>query len=83
MVELSASQQCGSNDLLAYEELLEDAMCGNPVWFAREDYVEESWRVLDPLLKDLPRVHTYKPGSWGPEEANELTRDVGGWSNPV
>ena len=82
MVELSASQQCGSNDLLAYEELLEDAMCGNPVWFAREDYVEESWRVLDPLLKDLPRVHTYRPGTWGPVEANELTRDVGGWSNP-
>ena len=83
MVELKASQQCGSNDLLPYEELLEDAMRGNPVWFAREDYVEESWRLLDPLLKDLPKVHTYKQGSWGPEEANELTRDVGGWANPV
>jgi glucose-6-phosphate 1-dehydrogenase len=82
MVELAASQQCGSNDLLAYEELLEDAMNGNPVWFAREDYVEESWRVMDPLLKDLPKVHTYKPGSWGPEEANDLTREVGGWWNP-
>jgi glucose-6-phosphate 1-dehydrogenase len=83
MVELSATQQCGSNDLLAYEELLEDAMCGNPVWFAREDYVEASWRVLDPLLKDQPRVHTYRPGTWGPLEANELVRDVGGWSNPT
>ncbi len=83
LVELSATQQCGSNDLLAYEELLEDAMCGNPVWFAREDFVEASWRVLDPLLKDLPRVHTYKPGTWGPHEANELVRDVGGWSNPT
>jgi glucose-6-phosphate 1-dehydrogenase len=82
MVELSATQQCGSNDLLAYEELLEDAMRGNPVWFAREDYVEESWRVMDPLLKDLPKVHTYKPGSWGPEVANDLTREVGGWWNP-
>ena len=83
MVELKSDQQAGTNDLLPYEELLEDAMRGNPVWFAREDYVEESWRILDPLLKDLPRVHTYKSGSWGPEEANELTRDVGGWSNPT
>jgi glucose-6-phosphate 1-dehydrogenase len=83
MVELKASQQSGSNDVLPYEELLEDAMHGNPVWFAREDYVEESWRVMDPLLKDLPRVHRYKPGSWGPEQANDLTRAVGGWSNPV
>jgi glucose-6-phosphate 1-dehydrogenase len=83
MVELKASQQSGSNDVLPYEELLEDAMHGNPVWFAREDYVEESWRVMDPLLKDLPKVHKYKPGSWGPEQANDLTRAVGGWSNPV
>jgi glucose-6-phosphate 1-dehydrogenase len=83
MVELQASQQAGQNDLLPYEELLEDAMRGNPVWFAREDYVEESWRVLDPLLKDMPKVHTYKPGSWGPEASNELTRNVGGWSNPA
>ncbi len=83
MVELAASQQAGASDLLPYEELLEDAMRGNPVWFAREDYVEESWQILDSLLKDLPPVHTYKPGSWGPEAANELTRDVGGWSNPV
>ncbi len=83
MVELKTAQQSGANDLLPYEELLEDAMRGNPVWFAREDYVEESWRVLDPLLRDLPRVHTYKGGSWGPEEANELTRDVGGWANPA
>ncbi len=83
MVELKASSQIGATDLLPYEELLEDAMRGNPVWFAREDYVEESWRLLDPLLKDMPKVHTYKPGSWGPEAANELTRDVGGWSNPT
>jgi glucose-6-phosphate 1-dehydrogenase len=83
MVELKASQQSGTNDVLPYEELLEDAMHGNPVWFAREDYVEESWRVMDPLLKDLPKVYPYKPGSWGPERANDLTRSVGGWSNPV
>ncbi len=83
MVELKASQQSGSNDVLPYEELLEDAMHGNPVWFAREDYVEESWRVMDPLLRDLPKVHKYKPGTWGPEAANDLTRSVGGWSNPA
>ncbi len=82
LVELATSQQAGRNDLLPYEELLEDAMRGNPVWFAREDYVEESWALLDGVLKDLPGVYNYQPGSWGPDAANDLTRSVGGWWNP-
>ncbi|HLH36915.1 MAG TPA: glucose-6-phosphate dehydrogenase, partial [Alloacidobacterium sp.] len=50
MVELEAEQQCGKDELLPYEELLEDAMQGNQTWFARKDYVEAAWRILDPVL---------------------------------
>ncbi|HTZ89799.1 MAG TPA: glucose-6-phosphate dehydrogenase [Alloacidobacterium sp.] len=82
MVELEAEQQCGTDDLLPYEELLEDAMRGNQTWFARKDYVETAWHLLDSLLADKPPVHTYEPGSWGPVEADALTNDFGGWLNP-
>ncbi|MBT9329596.1 glucose-6-phosphate dehydrogenase [Paracidobacterium acidisoli] len=83
MVELTADQQCGEYDLLPYEELLQDASCGNQVWFARQDYVEESWRILDPVLKSPPPVQVYEPGSWGPADAVKLAADFGGWDNPT
>jgi glucose-6-phosphate 1-dehydrogenase len=62
--------------------LLVDAMNGNQQRFAREDYVEESWRILDPILKTPPALCTYKPGSWGPDEASWLAEPDGGWINP-
>ena len=80
-IELLADQQCGADDMLPYEELLGDAMAGNQTWFAREDQVEEAWRIVDPIL-DSPTVSTYKTGGWGPEEADKLTAGVGGWSDP-
>jgi glucose-6-phosphate 1-dehydrogenase len=83
MTELEAEQQCGTDEVLPYEELLEDAMRGRQTWFARKDYVEAAWRILDPLLANKPPVHTYEPGSWGPPEADELVKDFGGWSNPA
>jgi glucose-6-phosphate 1-dehydrogenase len=65
-----------------YEELLYAAMQGDQGHFSREDSVEETWRVLDPLL-DLPtRPHPYAPGSWGPAAAEQLTADFGGWHQP-
>jgi glucose-6-phosphate 1-dehydrogenase len=82
MVELEATQECGTDDMLPYEELLEDAMRGNQTWFARVDYVDSAWRILDPVLAHPPVVHSYQPGSWGPAEADRLTKDFGGWSNP-
>lgn len=82
MVELEATQECGSDDMLPYEELLEDAMTGNQTWFARQDDVEASWRILDPALASPPAVQSYEPGSWGPAEADRLIKDFGGWSNP-
>jgi glucose-6-phosphate 1-dehydrogenase len=80
-IELIADQECGSDEMLPYEELLGDAMAGNQTWFAREDYVEEAWRIIDPIL-DQQNVLEYKPGTWGPEAADQLMAPFGGWSDP-
>jgi glucose-6-phosphate 1-dehydrogenase len=65
-----------------YEVLLDAAMHGNSSSFARQDAVEETWRVVQPLLDSPPPVDVYEPGTWGPAAADELTRDYGGWRNP-
>src|ERR1700728_4069243 len=80
-IELLAGQQCGEDTMLPYEELLGDAMAGTQTWFAREDYVEEAWRIVDPILNGQT-VAEYQPGTWGPAEADKLTASVGGWSDP-
>lgn len=82
-IELGTDQQCGTEDLLPYEELLGDAMVGNQTWFARQDYVEEAWRILEPILESPPPIYEYERGSWGPVEADALTAEDGGWANPV
>ncbi|MEP7370049.1 MAG: glucose-6-phosphate dehydrogenase [Dermatophilaceae bacterium] len=65
-----------------YEGLLYAAMQGDQSQFTREDSVEETWRVLNPLL-DLPgQPIAYAPGSWGPQEAQDLTAEFGGWHEP-
>jgi glucose-6-phosphate 1-dehydrogenase len=74
-------EDCGTVTLLPYEELLEDATEGNQTWFAREDYVEESWRILDPVLANRPHPYEYEPGNWGPAEAEKLVVTPGGWWN--
>src|ERR1700735_4700219 len=81
-VEMLATQPTKAEDILPYEELLADAIIGNQARFARADYVEDAWRVLDPLLKNMPPVHPYKPGTWGPVEAEKLAEEDGGWQNP-
>ena len=80
-IELIADQECGEDVMLPYEELLGDAMAGNQTWFAREDYVEEAWRIIDPILDDQ-NVIEYKPGTWGPAEADKLLEGHGGWWDP-
>ncbi|HUY80892.1 MAG TPA: glucose-6-phosphate dehydrogenase [Acidobacteriaceae bacterium] len=82
MTELGVGSDCGTDNLLPYEELLQDAMRGNQTWFAREDYVEESWRILDPVLKNPPNPLAYTPGTWGPPNAISGVIPPGGWVNP-
>jgi len=65
-----------------YERLLGDAIDGDSALFTRDDCVEEAWRVLDPIIGDKVPVHRYKPGSWGPTEADALIADAGGWNDP-
>ena len=80
--ELGLVSQAGGVEMDAYERLLGDAMDGDATLFAREDAVEAAWDVVDPILGNVAPVHAYEPGSWGPAEADALTKDVGGWHCP-
>ena len=72
----------GGEAATPYEVLLHAAMVGDSVRFTRQDSVEETWRVLQPLLDNPPPVHPYAKGSWGPEEANRLLAGYGSWHGP-
>lgn len=69
-VELVISQQSDPAEMGAYEELLYDAMQGNSGRFARQDYVEQAWRIVDPILDDAAPLYEYEPGTWGPQQAS-------------
>lgn len=81
-VELQASRQPSAKEMDAYERVLTDAMAGDATLFAREDYVEEAWRIVDPVLKSGTPVHEYEPGTWGPQGVDAIN-PPGGWRNPV
>ena len=81
-VELLASYHPSAEEMDAYERVLGDAMAGDATLFAREDYVEEAWRIVDPVLKADTPLYGYEPGSWGPREVEETVSPVGGWHNP-
>ncbi len=68
--------------LQPYELLLADAIAGDDHLFTREDSVEETWRIVQPLLDNPPPVHAYPQGSWGPEEAAGLVRGSASWHQP-
>jgi glucose-6-phosphate 1-dehydrogenase len=80
--EMVASRHADAEEMDAYERVLGDAMVGDATLFAREDYVEEAWRVVDPMLAASTPVYEYEPGTWGPQEA-ELLAPPGGWDDPV
>ncbi len=72
-------QEDTSKDVPPYERLLSDAMHGDSERFAREDTVEASWRVVDPILQEDTPLYEYEPGTWGPAEADKLTPYATGW----
>jgi glucose-6-phosphate 1-dehydrogenase len=80
--EMIASEQPTAEEMDAYERVLGDAMVGDPTLFAREDYVEEAWRIVDPVLKQATPVYPYEPNTWGPAEIDRVT-PPGGWQNPI
>jgi glucose-6-phosphate 1-dehydrogenase len=67
----------------AYQRVLGDAMAGDATLFAREDYVEEAWRIVDPVLKAGSPVFEYEPKTWGPGEVDQKVAPPGGWHNPI
>ncbi|MFN8628077.1 MAG: glucose-6-phosphate dehydrogenase [Candidatus Binatia bacterium] len=81
-IELLASRYPMAEERDAYERVLGDAIAGDATLFAREDYVEEAWRIVDPVLKAATPVYEYEPGTWGPSEVDRVT-PPGGWQNPT
>jgi len=84
MVEMVASRHPRPEEMDAYERLLGDAMSGDPTLFAREDYVEEAWRIVDPILNADTPPYEYEPGTWGPSQLDQSNVvPPGGWHNPA
>jgi glucose-6-phosphate 1-dehydrogenase len=80
-LDLSFAEELG-RPTQPYERLLHDALTGDRSLFTREDGVEETWRVLQPLLDKAPAPHLYERGSWGPEQAGQLVRGHEPWLTP-
>ena len=81
-VEMLASHQPCPQEMEAYERVLGDAMAGDSSHFAREDYVEEAWRIVDPILKADTPVDRYEKDTWGPPAVDTTVVPPSGWHNP-
>jgi glucose-6-phosphate 1-dehydrogenase len=81
-VEMTLSRQ-SATDIDPYERLLSSALNGDGSLFAREDGVEAAWRVVDPILHEPTQVYEYEPGTWGPPQADDLTKPEDAWHNPA
>ena len=82
-VEMVATRYPSPDAMDAYERVLGDAMAGDATLFARQDYVEEAWRIVDPVLKAATPIYEYEIGTWGPREVDQRVLPAGGWHNPV
>jgi glucose-6-phosphate 1-dehydrogenase len=80
--EMVASRSPRADDMDAYERVLGAAMAGDSTLFAREDYVEEAWRIVEPVLKRNTPIYQYAPNTWGPDEVERVS-PPGGWHNPT
>jgi len=79
MVEMVATRRPRPNEMQPYELLLGDAMAGDSTLFARQDYVEEAWRIVDPVLQAATPVYQYDVNTWGPKEVDQKVVPPGGW----
>jgi glucose-6-phosphate 1-dehydrogenase len=82
-VEILGSRHPLADEMDAYERVLGDALEGDATLFAREDYVEEAWRIVDPVLKANTPIYEYEPRTWGPSEVDQIVSPPGGWNNPT
>ena len=81
--EMIVSRHPCAEEMDAYERVLGDAMEGDPTLFAREDYVEEAWRIVDPVIKAGTPVIEYDPNTWGPGEVDQKVSPAEGWQSPI
>jgi glucose-6-phosphate 1-dehydrogenase len=77
----------GERSPSAYETLLLDALVGDATLYTRQDMVEASWNVVEPIQEVWRNTRfefpNYEAGSWGPAEADEmLARRGHGWRRP-
>jgi glucose-6-phosphate 1-dehydrogenase len=83
VIEALVNRNPQPDEVDAYERVLTDAMAGDATLFARQDYVEEAWRIVDPVLKQGTQVYEYEPQTWGPAEVERRVVPPDGWQNPV
>jgi glucose-6-phosphate 1-dehydrogenase len=81
-VELMLNEQADT-EMPPYQRLLGDAFAGNGELFARQDFVDAQWRVVEGILDNVTPLYKYEPGTWGPEEAGRLIGNDGPWINPT
>ena len=80
--ELAGTRDPSADEKDAYARVLGDAIDGDATLFARQDYVEEAWRIVDPVLKAGTPVHAYEAKTWGPSAVDQKVAPPGGWHNP-
>jgi glucose-6-phosphate 1-dehydrogenase len=71
-LDVQTEKELGVEGPEAYERLLWDALSGDPRLFAREDGVEEAWRIVDSAISAPADPIVYERGTWGPPAASEL-----------
>jgi glucose-6-phosphate 1-dehydrogenase len=80
-LEMQFAEQ-GGDGPTPYEVLFQAALTGDHSFFTRQDTIEQTWRIIQPLLDHPPPIHPYRRGSWGPAAARELPKLQGGWRSP-
>jgi glucose-6-phosphate 1-dehydrogenase len=83
VIEALVNRNAQPDEVDAYERVLTDAMAGDATLFARQDYVEEAWRIVDPVLKQGTQLYEYEPQTWGPVEVERRVMPPDGWVNPT
>ena len=81
-IELNVLHQRG-DEMDAYERLIGDAMRGDPTLFSRQDSAEAQWRIVDPIIGSDTPLYGYDPGTWGPQQADDIAKKFGGWRDPI
>ncbi len=82
-VEMVATRHARPEEMDAYARVLTDALHGDASLFARQDYVEEAWRIVDPILKAETPLYPYDPHTWGPTDCGDCPAPPAGWHEPI